>query len=229
MLFAVAASACSTETQDESTSEPEISVTAEEPSVRENESTEPFSESAPVMQTTRAETTTKQETTTKAEDERKTTTSPAPASTTAAATAAQTVSSGSFSASDVACTIGGVSIRPNVKWSSYKDSFGTPSSTQQAPSCHFDGMDNIYYYNGFAIYTYMNGSESYVYDIEITSPSISTGKGIRVGSTADAVIAAYGTGYASKSDSLIEYRSGSQSIYFTLSGGNVSVIEFYCD
>lgn len=136
---------------------------------------------------------------------------------------------GSFSSSDMAVTINGVTLRPNTAWSNYSSSFGAPDNTTQAPSCHFDGMDNIYEYNGFSIYTYRNNGEDYIYDIEITSKSIPTAKGIRTGSSESDVIAAYGNAYTSKTESLIEYRSGNSSIYFTMNNGTVTTIEFYCD
>lgn len=138
-------------------------------------------------------------------------------------------SGGSFSSGDIKITVNGVSMRPNTAWSEYSSALGAPSNTTQAPSCHFDGMDNIYEYSGFSVYTYRDGGEDYVYNIEVTSSSYSTNKGIRVGSSEGDVISAYGTSYANKSDSLIEYRSGSKSIYFSLNGGKVSMMEFYCD
>lgn len=140
-----------------------------------------------------------------------------------------TAASGSFGASDIKCTVNGVTVTPGTKWSLYEESLGAPDSTEQAPSCHFDGMDVIYGYDGFKIYTYQNDGESYVYDVEVSSPSIKSDKGVGVGSSADDVIAAYGEGYATRSESLIEYRSGSNAIYFSLEGGKVSLMEFETD
>ena len=139
------------------------------------------------------------------------------------------VPSGSFSGADMSISISGVRMSPNSNWASYSSALGEPSSVTQAPSCHFDGMDNIYEYSGFSVYTYRNGGEDYVYNIEITSSSIATDKGIHVGSSEADVLSAYGDGYANRSDSLIEYRSGAQSMYISLSGGTVSMIELYSE
>lgn len=139
------------------------------------------------------------------------------------------VPSGSFSGADMSISISGVRMSPNSNWASYSSALGEPSGVTQAPSCHFDGMDNIYEYSGFSVYTYRNGGEDYVYNIEITSSSIATDKGIHVGSSEADVLSAYGDSYANRSDSLIEYRSGAQSMYISLSGGTVSMIELYSE
>lgn len=192
----------------------------------EIQSEEFSAENASTKETTVSETTTEE--TTVAEITTETTTAITTTVFETTTSSAGTASVGSFSASDIGCTINGVYIQPNTKWSNYSSAFGPASNEIQAPSCHFDGMDTIYEYNGFAIYTYLNNGEAYVYDIEITTSAIKTNKGITVGSSAQDVIDAYGTGYSSISDYLIAYTQGAKSIYFSLSNGKVCMIEFYC-
>lgn len=105
---------------------------------------------------------------------------------------------------------------------------GTPNDTMQAPSCHFDGNDTIYVYDGYSLYTYQDGDKSVLYLIEINSSAASTSLGATVGMSYDEVRALYGTP-SSESASLVEYEvaSGVQ-INFSLSGGTVTMIE-YCE
>lgn len=105
---------------------------------------------------------------------------------------------------------------------------GTPNDTMQAPSCHFDGNDTIYVYDGYSLYTYQDGDKSVLYLIEINSTAASTSLGATVGMSYDEVRALYGTP-SGESASLVEYSvaSGVQ-INFSLSGGTVSMIE-YCE
>lgn len=220
LLFAL--SACSSKQSDEGMTTTEAGTTEEQTTVAAVSS-----DTETDVLTTASESTIPD--TTASESTAKATDAPTQAPTSPQTAANDKPSTGSFSSGDLSVSINGVRMRPNTAWSSYSDSLGSPSSVTQAPSCHFDGMDNIYEYGGFSIYTYRSGGEDYVYDIEISSSSIATDKGIRVGSSADDVLAAYGDGYATYSDAMIEYRSGSQSLYFSLSGGTVSLIEFYSE
>lgn len=226
-LFILLLAACDkTAEPDEPSSEQDFSVVnTEELSSEENEQRSAAETTA--AETRPDETTTAEKETTRA------------AETTAAITAApetqapkttvKTQSGGSFSASDLSVVINGVSVKPGQSFESVSSSFGTPSATTNAPSCHYDGMDTIYEYGGFSVYTYASSGGNIIYDIEVTSPSIPTKKGVSVGDSADKVLSAYGDGYSSKTDSLIEYRSGSESLYFSLSGGAVTMIEYYSD
>lgn len=153
------------------------------------------------------------------------------ATTVPTATKVQTTAApgGSFSSSDLSVSIHGTTLRLNKSYNSVSSSLGTPLSTTDAPSCHYDGMDTIYQYNGFSIYTYATENDSIIYDIEITSPSIATTKGVAVGDTVDKVLSVYGNDYAAKTGSTIEYRAGSASLYFSLNGDTVSMIEYYSE
>ena len=158
-----------------------------------------------------------------------TTTNESAAAETTKATAAETTtkkiteSQGSFSASSVAAYAGGVALTPGKAYS--EAAFGTPISTTQAPSCHFDGMDNIYTYSGYTLYTYTNGSSQIIYTVEITSPSIKTAAGIGVGDSLDKVLSAYGTNYASLNDYAVEYTAGGKTMFISLENNKVSMIE----
>lgn len=134
-----------------------------------------------------------------------------------------------FSDSDYYCVINGANVRPGNDFSNY--SFGSPIEQAKAQSCHFDGMDTIYFYKGFSISTYLNDSKSIIYDIEISGEGIATPKGIKVGMKAADAVAAYGDGYASFSSSLLRYSlSGGRHLDFALSSdGTITVIDYLVD
>ena len=135
---------------------------------------------------------------------------------------------GSFSSSDAAVVINGKSVKPGANYASVSAALGNPSSVTQAPSCHYSGMDNVYTFSGFTVYTYFSGSAEIIYDIEITSASFATAKGIKVGDSADKVKEYYGSP-ASETDDYIEYISGSVHMGFYIFSGTVDTIELTTD
>lgn len=135
---------------------------------------------------------------------------------------------GSFSSSDAAAVINGKTVKPGANYASVSSALGNPSSVTQAPSCHYSGMDNIYTFSGFTVYTYFSGSAEIIYDIEITSASFATAKGVKVGDSADKVKEYYGSP-ASETDDYIEYTSGSVHMGFYIFSGTVDTIELATD
>ncbi|MCD8328229.1 MAG: hypothetical protein LUC25_03930 [Ruminococcus sp.] len=112
--------------------------------------------------------------------------------------------------------------------SSVISKLGNASSVTSAPSCHGEGEDKTYTYSGFEIYTCPNGSEDMIIEILITSSSISTPKGIKVGSSKNDVFAQYGKNYT-ESGYYYVYETGSKSIQFFMSGDTVEEIDYYYD
>lgn len=72
---------------------------------------------------------------------------------------------------------------------------GEPDSTEQAVSCHYDGYDTMYYYDGYTVYTYLFEDQKIMYSIEITDASIKTPEGAAVGMTVAEVEGIYGTAH----------------------------------
>lgn len=71
---------------------------------------------------------------------------------------------------------------------------GMPVDVMEAPSCHFDGSDTIYVYDGFSLYTYLNGEDDILYLIELTGEQAATALGARTGMTRTEIEALYGMG-----------------------------------
>lgn len=71
---------------------------------------------------------------------------------------------------------------------------GRPKSKSESKSCAYDGMDRTYTYRDFVVKTYSkskNGTE-YINSIELLTSKVSTKEGVKVGSSKNDVIDAYG-------------------------------------
>lgn len=92
-------------------------------------------------------------------------------------------------------TIDGVTIKGNSKVQQYLDKLGDDYEYSESISCAYDGLDKIYTYDNFSIYTYPDGDQDYVLEVEVLGGSYETGKGIKIGSSRADVIKAYGDKY----------------------------------
>ena len=101
---------------------------------------------------------------------------------------------------------------------------GEPLSYFEAASCAFEGLDKTYTYAGFTVMTRPDGNKDYINAIFLTDDSLTTAKGIYIGSSADDVIAAYGE--TSKTDTLISYTDGNTTLNFILKESKVISIEY---
>jgi len=74
---------------------------------------------------------------------------------------------------------------------------GEPIGVLELPSCAFEGMDRVFRYPGADLYTYPVGDDDFVYNIAFFDDSIRTAEGgIRLGSSLQAVLDAYGNDYS---------------------------------
>ena len=103
---------------------------------------------------------------------------------------------------------------------------GEPLDKQSAPSCHYDGNDTIYIYDGIVIYTYADGDSEIVYLVELSSDTYTAKGDTKVGMTADEVKAILGTPTQETAVSLVYEVSDTTAIRFTLADSVVSMIEY---
>ena len=104
---------------------------------------------------------------------------------------------------------------------------GTASSVEEAPSCLSNGNDiKIYYYSGLTVYTYIEGDKEIIYEIEITSPSYTTTKGLAVGMTVADAEALYGTNYSNSGGVICYYDSSNTYLYLIVSGDQIISIGY---
>ena len=136
---------------------------------------------------------------------------------------------GSFSASDTDFVYNGWSVGLNSEIGSALRVLGNANSVDSQMSCHGVGEDKTFYYNGFTVNTYPLDGKDYVMEIVVDSPSYTTPKGIRVGSSSNDVIAAYGSGYKQIGYYLAYETNDGKSVQFFVEDGVVQEIDYYYD
>lgn len=97
----------------------------------------------------------------------------------------------------------------------------------ESPSCATTGLDKIYIYPGFEIYTVPQGEKDMISMIRLYDDTVATEKGIRIGATKEAVIAAYGTP-AQTLDTHLKYDAKEMYLQFSLKDGVVTSIQYGC-
>lgn len=101
---------------------------------------------------------------------------------------------------------------------------GEPLSYFEAESCAFNGLDKTYTYAGFIISTRPEGEQDFVNSILLTDDSVTTPEGVYIGSSKDAVIAAYGEG--DEVGLSLSYTKGDCALNFIFDGETVISIEY---
>lgn len=134
---------------------------------------------------------------------------------------------GSFSHDDMIFVYGGAQATVLVDAAGLVSALGTPSSVEQAPSCLSNGCDvKNYYYSGLTVYTYIDGDREVIYEIEMTSPSYTTTKGLAPGMSVADAEALYGTNYTSGGGVISYYDSDSTYMYLIVSGDTITSIGY---
>lgn len=178
---------------------------------------------------TEAETETQAEAETETQAEEKTETETAavsqPEETSPAVQEAAAVAEGSVAESDYAVIVKGVTIPLNGDMRNYTALLGEPDAFSSAKSCTEAGDDKVYTYGGIVIYTYITNGADIISLIEIEG-SESLIKGVRIGSTREEVIAAYGSSYIEDGSELL-YEMGNKTLGIQMNGETVSFIEMF--
>lgn len=132
---------------------------------------------------------------------------------------------GSFTQADIAVSIRGVSVTPGEIMENYVNALGEPDALDASPSCVEAGDDKTYTYGGVIIYSYRANGTDRINLIEITGTE-SLVKGIHIGDTTEAVIAAYGDSYTMDGDEML-YEVNDKVMGFLIANGKVSFMELF--
>lgn len=119
----------------------------------------------------------------------------------------------------------GITIKMHAEAAPILAELGDPTSYFEAESCAFQGMERVYSYSGFELYTYELDGTDYVASIVFLDDSVVTKEGIYLYSTYDEVIAAYGEDYT-KTFNLYSYESGDSKLAFLIENDYVTSIEY---
>lgn len=121
-------------------------------------------------------------------------------------------------------TYNGTTISLNDNMADILAKLGDPVEYFESESCAYQGMDKVYTYNSFIIYTYPDNDADYVLSISLKDDIVSTAEGISIGSDREAVTSAYGEG-EDTGVSLI-YTKGNTKLTFIFENDKVTSIEY---
>ena len=144
------------------------------------------------------------------------------------ASKSDTQSAGAVSADDVKFTYNGNVVELNAELDTAISGLGDPVDVSSQLSCHGEGEDKTYTYDGFIVNSYpdANGTDR-VLEVVVSGQDIPTNKGIKLGSTADEVVAAYGEGY-NKKGVYYAYDAGNKmELRFLIENDAVAEIDYY--
>ncbi len=119
----------------------------------------------------------------------------------------------------------GVEIAIDADAAPILSALGQWSDYAESASCAFVGLDKIYTYAGFELQTYPDQDKDYVYSVILYDDTVTTDKGIRIGSARDAVTAAYGTP-SEETDTALTYNGKGMTLQFLLRDGAVTSIQY---
>lgn len=119
----------------------------------------------------------------------------------------------------------GVVMGMNEEVSPILSGLGEYNNYAETPSCAFQGLDKIYSYNGFDLYTYPKGDVDYVNSIYFIDESVSTPEGIHLGSTQEEMLSAYGEDYAEEFG-VYTYTKEKSTLSFLVTDGVIESIEY---
>lgn len=121
--------------------------------------------------------------------------------------------------------VNGVSIGIYEEAKPVLEALGEADSYFETPSCAFVGMDRQYTYGSYMLTTYEEDGQEYIYDIYFLDDKISTPEGIRIGSTLEEVIAAYGEDYT-EDFGMYTYRKERSKLQFLVVDEVVTSVDY---
>lgn len=118
-----------------------------------------------------------------------------------------------------------VTIHMNSEAAQVVEALGESQDYFEAPSCAFQGLDKIYYYSGIELNTYPLDGVDYISSINLIDDSVSTVKGIYLGSSLEEVTTAYGDDFT-EDMGLYTYTLGETELTFLIEGNVVTAITY---
>ena len=105
-----------------------------------------------------------------------------------------------------------------------KTALGEPAAVSEAPSCHYEGMDTVYAYDGYSLQTYRKNNADILCVVTIEDAAYPTAKGVKVGDTLEAVRTAYGEPTESTNYYWVYNLTDTVTLTFELDGDTVAII-----
>lgn len=105
---------------------------------------------------------------------------------------------------------------------------GTPKDQYSSPSCAFVGEDTVYDYGNYQITTFVSEGVEKFTGVYLIDKTISTKEGVRIGSSFDEMIAAYGDKYVESYGSYT-YSLGATDLSFVIADKVITSISYLYD
>lgn len=119
-----------------------------------------------------------------------------------------------------------VKITPNNLVDPLITALGSDYTYHESPSCAYIGLDKVYIYKGFTIYTYPDDNAvDHVLQVVLTDDTLSTPEGLIVGDAASKVIELYGNDYAESGGSYA-YTRGKTNLTIIVKNDRVISIQY---
>ncbi len=130
---------------------------------------------------------------------------------------------GSFTEDDCTLMVAGMPLYPGMDFNGRQNLFGTVVQTIEGVSCLDAGKDTNYFYQDFQVCTFARDGKQIVYSADFTGGDCETGKHIKIGSTEDEMLAAYGVP-EENAITRQTYVSGTKAMTFLLKDGKITEI-----
>ena len=79
----------------------------------------------------------------------------------------------------------GLTLAPDMNSQEFLNVLGEANHYYEVKSCAFEGLDKIYTYSSFEIYTYPNGSDDLISNIFLKDDTVTTKEGVYIGMSLD--------------------------------------------
>lgn len=119
-----------------------------------------------------------------------------------------------------------IKITPNDLVDPLVTALGSDYSYYESPSCAYIGLDKVYVYKGFSIYTYPDSNAvDHVLQVALTDDTLSTPEGLILGDSAQKVIELYGENYVESGGSYA-YTLGKTTLTIIIKNDRVVSIQY---
>lgn len=121
--------------------------------------------------------------------------------------------------------IDNISIPMHAEAAPILEQLGNPSNYFEAEACAFPGLEKVYTFSGFDIYTYEKDDVDYIASVVLTDDTVATSEGVYLFSNGDEVFETYGEDYTQDLVSYT-YEDTNAQLVFLIEDEEVTSIEY---
>ena len=122
--------------------------------------------------------------------------------------------------------LNGTVLAVNAEFAPVHEKLGAEDTYFEAASCAFNGLDKTYTYGAVEIITYPDGEIDRISSIRFLDDSVATPEGIKIGSTTEEVVAAYGEDFEDNMGEYI-YTDGDAELSILFAEGKVISVNYF--